>query len=36
MGDVVHALPMVSDIARAFPHARIDWVVEEAFADIPR
>ena len=36
MGDVVHALPMVSDIARAFPHVRIDWVVEEAFADIPR
>lgn len=36
MGDVVHALPLVSDIARAFPHARIDWVVEEAFADIPR
>jgi heptosyltransferase-1 len=36
MGDVVHALPMVSDIARHFPHARIDWVVEEAFADIPR
>lgn len=36
MGDVVHALPMVSDIARAFPHARIDWVVEEGFADIPR
>ncbi|HYB50860.1 MAG TPA: lipopolysaccharide heptosyltransferase I [Burkholderiaceae bacterium] len=36
MGDVVHALPMVSDIARVFPHARIDWVIEEAFADIPR
>lgn len=36
MGDVVHALPMATDIARAFPHARIDWVVEEAFADIPR
>jgi len=36
MGDVVHALPMVSDIARVFPHARVDWVVEEAFADIPR
>ncbi len=36
MGDVVHALPMVSDIARAFPHARIDWAIEEAFADIPR
>jgi heptosyltransferase-1 len=36
MGDIVHALPVVSDIARAFPHARIDWVVEEAFADIVR
>jgi heptosyltransferase I len=36
MGDVVHALPMVSDIARAFPNVRVDWVVEEGFADIPR
>jgi heptosyltransferase-1 len=36
MGDIVHALPMVSDIARAFPHARIDWVLEESFADIPQ
>jgi len=36
MGDVVHALPMVSDIACTFPNARIDWVVEEGFADIPR
>ena len=35
MGDVVHTLPVVADIARAFPHARIDWVVEEAFAAIP-
>lgn len=36
MGDVVHCLPAVSDIARAFPQAQIDWVVEEAFAEIPR
>jgi heptosyltransferase-1 len=36
MGDIVHSLPMVSDIARAFPHARVDWVVEEPFADIPQ
>jgi len=36
MGDVIHAMPMISDIARAFPHARIDWLVEEAFAEIPR
>jgi heptosyltransferase-1 len=35
MGDVVHALPLASDIARAFPGAGIEWVVEEAFAAIP-
>ena len=35
LGDVIHALPVVSDIARVFPGARIDWVVEESFADIP-
>ena len=33
LGDVVHALPAVTDAAR---HGwRFDWVVEEAFADIP-
>jgi heptosyltransferase-1 len=36
MGDVVHALPLAADIARAQPGATIDWVVEEAFAAIPR
>ncbi len=36
MGDVIHAMPMISDIARAFPHARIDWAIEEAFAELPR
>jgi len=35
MGDVVHALPAVTDLARHLPGARIDWLVEEAFADIP-
>lgn len=35
LGDVVHNLPMVSDIRAHFPEARIDWVVEKAFADIP-
>lgn len=34
MGDVVHALPAVTDIARAFPGAEIDWVVERGFAAI--
>jgi heptosyltransferase I len=36
LGDVVHNLPVVSDIVRRFPDAVIDWVVEESFADIPR
>lgn len=36
LGDVVHNLPIVTDIRRNNPGAVIDWVVEEAFADIPR
>jgi heptosyltransferase I len=34
MGDVVHTLPAVSDIAQALPHAHIDWLVEAPFAGI--
>jgi len=33
LGDVVHALPAVSDAAAH--GVRFDWVVEEAFADVP-
>lgn len=36
LGDVIHNLPVLSDLARAFPEATVDWCVEEAFADIPR
>jgi len=36
MGDVVHALPLASDIRRRHPEATIDWLVEEGFAAIPR
>jgi heptosyltransferase-1 len=36
LGDVVHNLPVVSDILRHAPDAQIDWVVEESFAAIPR
>ena len=36
LGDVIHNLPVVSDLHRSFPHAQIDWCVEESFADIPR
>ena len=34
LGDVVHAMPALQDIRRALPHARIDWVVERAFAPL--
>ena len=34
LGDVVHNCPAVSDAARAYPGAAIDWVVEEPFAGI--
>lgn len=36
LGDVVHNLPVASDLARRFPDAAIDWVVEEPFAELPR
>ena len=35
LGDVIHNLPVVTDILQQDPDAHIDWVVEEAFADIP-
>ena len=35
MGDVVHALPAVSDMVQALPGLQVDWLVEKAFADIP-
>ncbi|MDR3088056.1 MAG: lipopolysaccharide heptosyltransferase I [Azoarcus sp.] len=35
LGDVIHTLPAVTDAARAIPGIRFDWVVEEAFAEIP-
>jgi heptosyltransferase-1 len=34
LGDVIHTLPVVRDLARAFPGAQIDWVVEAGFAEI--
>jgi heptosyltransferase-1 len=36
MGDLVHNLPLVTDIRAHFPDAQIDWVAEEAYAPIPR
>ena len=34
LGDVVHNCPAVTDVARRVPGAVIDWVVEEAFAEV--
>jgi heptosyltransferase-1 len=35
LGDLVHMLPAISEIAKNVPGAQIDWLVEEAFASIP-
>jgi heptosyltransferase-1 len=34
LGDVVHAMPAVQDILERVPGARVDWVVERAFAPL--
>ncbi|AOK28984.1 lipopolysaccharide heptosyltransferase I [Burkholderia singularis] len=34
LGDVVHNMPVIADIRRHHPDARIDWLVEEGFADL--
>lgn len=35
MGDVLHNLPVVTDISRHVLNAQIDWAVEENFAALP-
>ena len=35
LGDVIHALPAVSDMRAAMPALQIDWLVEESLAAIP-
>ncbi len=34
MGDVVHNMPVIADLRRAVPDLVVDWVVEEAYADL--
>lgn len=36
MGDVIHALPALTDARRVFPDIQFDWVVEPGFAEIPK
>jgi heptosyltransferase-1 len=35
LGDVIHTLPALSDAAAGLRNIRFDWVVEEAFAEVP-
>lgn len=35
LGDVIHTLPALTDAAEALPGIRFDWVVEQAFAEVP-
>jgi heptosyltransferase-1 len=35
LGDVLHALPAVTDAAHAIPGIQFDWVVEAPFAEVP-
>src|ERR1700724_1820238 len=36
LGDVIHHMPAMTELRRNRPDARISWVVEEAFAHLPR
>lgn len=36
LGDVIHTLPALTDAKKAIPDISFDWVVEEAFAEIPQ
>lgn len=35
MGDLMHALPALTDAVKKFPQIQFDWVVDEAFAEVP-
>lgn len=35
MGDVFHTFPALTDLLKVMPDVQLDWVVEEAFSDIP-
>ncbi|AZG11950.1 lipopolysaccharide heptosyltransferase I [Cupriavidus metallidurans] len=35
LGDMVHTLPLLYDLRRAYPEAKIDWIADASCADIP-
>lgn len=36
MGDIIHTLPAVTDATKTVSNIQFDWVVEEAFTEIPK
>lgn len=36
LGDIIQTLPALTDAGKIFPDIQFDWVVEEAFQDIPK
>ena len=36
MGDLIHTLPAITDLAHHRPNVQLDWLCEAAFADIAR
>ena len=35
MGDALHLLPALTDLQSRFPQARVDWMIEDSFIEIP-
>ncbi len=35
LGDLVHVFPALSDLQKHFPQVSVDWVVDEAFKEVP-
>jgi len=36
LGDIVHGIPVAAALKRAYPHVRVEWVVEERYAGLLR
>jgi heptosyltransferase I len=36
LGDLIHALPALTDAARAHPGLKFDWMIDESFAEIAK
>ena len=36
LGDLIHCMPAVQDMAKYRPDIELHWLVEESFVDIPK